>query len=70
MLGFLLLGVFPSNLVVSISVGSHLSVQDAPLWYYLAFLTLTLLFLALPSLVVLIMGKRGEAFLFQRRVTG
>ena len=27
-LGFLLLGVFPSDLIVSISVGSHLSVQD------------------------------------------
>ena len=66
-LGFLLLGVFPSDLIVSISVGSHLSVQDAPWWYYLAFLALTLLFLALPSLLVLIMGKRGEAFLPKAR---
>ena len=66
-LGFLLLGVFPSDLIVSISVGAHLSVQNAPVWYYLAFLALTLLFLALPSLTVLIMGKRGEALLPKAR---
>jgi hypothetical protein len=62
-LGFLLLGVFPSDLVTSVSVGSFLSVKGEALWDYLPFLVLTLLFLALPGLMVLIMGKRAEAFL-------
>jgi hypothetical protein len=66
-LGFLLLGVFPSDLITSVAVGSHLSVQDEPWWHYLPFLALTLLLLALPSLMVLIMGKRGEAFLPKAR---
>jgi Sap, sulfolipid-1-addressing protein len=66
-LGILLLGVFPSDLISSISVGSHLSVQDEPWWHYLPFLGLTLLLLALPGLMVLIIGKRGEAFLPKAR---
>ncbi|MEK6328092.1 MAG: GAP family protein [Actinomycetota bacterium] len=66
-LGFLLLGVFPSDLITSISVGSYLSVKGDPWWHYLAFLALTLLFLAMPSLMVLIMGKRAEAFLPKAR---
>ena len=66
-LGFLLLGVFPSDLITSVTVGSHLSVQDEPWWHYLPFLALTLLLLALPTLMVLVMGKRGEAFLPKAR---
>jgi Sap, sulfolipid-1-addressing protein len=62
-LGFLLLGVFPSDLVTSVSVGSFLSAQGDPLWHYIGFLGLTLLFLGLPALLVVIMGKRAEAFL-------
>lgn len=62
-LGVLLLGVFPSDLITSISVGSYLSVEDKPLADYLFFLALTLLFLALPSLLVLVLGTRAETFL-------
>jgi hypothetical protein len=62
-LGFLLLGVFPSDLVTSMSVGSYLAAQGDPLWHYLGFLGLTLLLLGLPALLVEIMGKRAEAFL-------
>jgi Sap, sulfolipid-1-addressing protein len=62
-LGFLLLGVFPSDLITSLSVGSYLTAQGNPLWYFLPFLALTLLFLALPGLSVLILGKRAEVFL-------
>jgi Sap, sulfolipid-1-addressing protein len=62
-LGFLLLGVFPSDLITSISVGGFLAAKGDPLWHYLGFLGLTLLFLALPALLVLIMGNRAEAFL-------
>jgi hypothetical protein len=66
-LGFLLLGVFPSDLVTSISVGSYLTAQGNPLWYFLPFLALTLLFLALPGLSVLVMRKRAEVFLPKAR---
>jgi hypothetical protein len=66
-LGVLLLGVFPSDLITSITVGSHLSVQGDPWWHYLPFLGLTLLLLALPGLMVLIMGKRAEAILPRAR---
>jgi Sap, sulfolipid-1-addressing protein len=62
-LGFLLLGFFPSDLLTSIAVGSFLSTKDDPLWYFLPFLGLTLLFLGLPALMVLILGKRAEEFL-------
>jgi hypothetical protein len=66
-LGFLLLGVFPSDLVTSISVGSYLSVQGDPWWHYLFFLAVTLLLLSLPSLMVVIMGQRAKAFLPKAR---
>jgi hypothetical protein len=62
-LGFLLLGIFPSDLVTSVSVGSFLSTKGDPWWHYVFFLALTLLFLALPVLLVLIMGERAKAFL-------
>ncbi len=62
-LGFLLLGFFPSDLITSLSVGSYLATQGDPWWYFLAFLVLTLLLLALPALLVLTMGRRAEVFL-------
>ncbi len=66
-LGFLLLGVFPSDLVTSITVGSFLEAKGDPFLYYLAFLGLTLLFLGLPALMLLILGSRGEALLPKMR---
>jgi hypothetical protein len=48
-------------------VGTYLAVQDAPLWYYLVFLALTLLLLGLPGLLVLILGERAEQFLPKAR---
>jgi Sap, sulfolipid-1-addressing protein len=62
-LGFLLLGVFPSDLVTSISIGSFLSTKGDPWWHYVFFLALTLLFLALPALLVLVLGRRAQEFL-------
>jgi len=62
-LGVLLLGLFPSDLITSISVGAFLSAQGDPWWYYLAFLALTLLFLGLPALLVLVLGGRAQEFL-------
>jgi Sap, sulfolipid-1-addressing protein len=66
-LGVLLLGIFPSDLVTSISVGSYLEARNDPLWHYLFFLALTLLFLALPALLALLMGERAERFLPKAR---
>jgi threonine/homoserine/homoserine lactone efflux protein len=66
-LGFLLLGVFPSDFVTSVSVGTYLAVHDDPLWHYLAFLAVTLFLLALPALLVAFMGRRAAAFLPKAR---
>ncbi len=62
-LGFLLLGFFPSDLVTSISVGSFLGNHGDPWWHGLPFVGLTLLLLALPALLVVVLGHRARAFL-------
>jgi len=62
-LGFLLLGFFPSDLVTSISVGGFLSSHGDPYWQGLVFVALTMLLLAAPALLVATMGSRAEAFL-------
>ena len=62
-LGFLLLGVFPTDILTSVAVGSYLSSHGDPWWHLLPFLMLTLLFLALPALLLLVLGKRGRDFL-------
>jgi len=62
-LGLLLLSVFPTDLITSITVGSHLAREDNPWVDALPFIGLTLLFLAIPVLAVLILGKRAEALL-------
>ncbi|MDJ1434246.1 GAP family protein [Halostagnicola sp. A-GB9-2] len=62
-LGFLLLGFFPTDILTSITVGTYLASHGDPLWYALGFVSLTLLLLALPSLALLTIGDRAEAFL-------
>jgi hypothetical protein len=62
-LGFLLLGFFPSDLITSFSVGAFLAHNGDAYWEVLPFLGLTLLFLAAPSLGVLLMGKRAQMVL-------
>lgn len=59
-LGFLLLGVFPSDIVTSISVGGHLENRGDPWWYAAPFIGLTLLLLALPALCVAMLGPRAR----------
>jgi threonine/homoserine/homoserine lactone efflux protein len=66
-LGCLLLGVFPSDLVTSVSVGSYIAAHDEPWWHYVGFLGVTLLLLSLPALAVTILGKRAEALLPRAR---
>lgn len=62
-LGFLLLGVFPTDIFTSAAVGSYLNNHGASWWQFLPFLLLTLLLLALPALLLLLAGERGQAFL-------
>jgi hypothetical protein len=62
-LGFLLLGAFPSDLVTSISVGGYLSGAGDPYWHALRFVVLTLLLLSLPALLVVALGSRAGAVL-------
>jgi hypothetical protein len=62
-LGFLLLGIFPTDIITSVAVGTFLSAGGDPVWHYLPFLGLTLLFLAAPALIVLAMGERGQRLL-------
>ncbi|KTG10348.1 hypothetical protein AUR64_12315 [Haloprofundus marisrubri] len=62
-LGFLLLGVFPTDIITSVTVGTYLAANDAPVTDASGFVAVTLLFLALPSLSVLALGKRAETAL-------
>lgn len=58
--GFLLLALFPSDIMTSIAVGGHLANHGEPWWHALPFIFLTLLFLALPALAVLTLGQRAK----------
>lgn len=62
-LGFLLLGLFPGDIVTSIAVGAYLSNHGDPWWHALPFLALTLLFLGGPALLVLALGQRAQTIL-------
>lgn len=62
-LGFLLLGFFPTNIVTSISVGTYLAADGAPVTDAAGFVLLTLFILALPLLGVFLLGKRAETAL-------
>jgi len=62
-LGFVLLGFFPTDIVSSVTVGSRLAGHNQPLWQALGFYGLTLLLIAVPALMVLVMGKRAETLL-------
>jgi hypothetical protein len=62
-LGFLLLGVFPTDILTSWAVGSFLAASGDSWLHLLPFLLLTLFFLALPSLLVVALGQRAQTFL-------
>jgi len=58
-LGFLLLGIFPTNIVTSVSVGTFLAANADPVTDAAGFVSLTLFILALPSLGVLRPRRAG-----------
>jgi hypothetical protein len=66
-LGLLLLGVFPTDILTSVTVGAHLANEDAPWVDGLPFIFMTLLFLALPALLVIMLGNRAKEFLPKAR---
>lgn len=59
-LGFLLLGFFPSDLVTALSVGGKLGNSEDPLWHAIPYILLTLLLLGLPALGVAVLGERAQ----------
>jgi Sap, sulfolipid-1-addressing protein len=66
-LGFLLLGVFPTDILTAFAVGSYLASHGEPWWDLLPFLALTLLFLGLPAILLLLFGQRAQAFMPKAR---
>ncbi len=66
-LGFLLLGFFPSDIITSIGVGAHLANHGDPWWHVLPFVFFALFLLALPALLVLALGRRAKELLPKAR---
>ena len=66
-LGFLLLGVFPTDILTSIAVGSFLANEGEPWRHALGFVGLTLFLLAIPLLGLLAFGDRAQAFMPKAR---
>jgi Sap, sulfolipid-1-addressing protein len=66
-LGLLLLGIFPTDIITSVTVGAHLANEGGPWVDGLPFIALTLLLLALPTILVILIGERAKAFLPKAR---
>ena len=66
-LGFLLLGVFPSDLLTSIAIGSFLGNHGDAWWHLLPFIGLTVFFLAIPALLIIVLRQRAQEFLPKMR---
>jgi hypothetical protein len=66
-LGAALLGLFPTDILTSVAVGSYLAAHNDSLAEGIPFLLLTLLLLMSPALLLLIFGTRAEAFLPKMR---
>jgi Sap, sulfolipid-1-addressing protein len=66
-LGLLLLGVFPTDIISSFSVGASISRDGNPWSYTVPFILLTVFLVALPALCVVVVGKRAAEFLPKAR---
>jgi hypothetical protein len=62
-LGFLLLGLFPTDILTSFAVGTYVDSHHEAWWSCLPFILLTLLLLAVPVLLVFAMGARAQVLL-------
>lgn len=63
MLGVLLLGVFPTDILSATTAGLHVGHSGEPWWHVLPFVGLTLLLLGAPALMVVFLGKRADRVL-------
>jgi cytochrome c biogenesis protein CcdA len=59
-LGFLLLGVFPTDILTSFAVGGSVAAHHDSWFAVLPFVVMTLLFLALPALFVVLLGEKAK----------
>ena len=62
-LGFLLLGVFPSDLITSVAVGTRVAVHGEPWWHLAVFVFVVLFLLAVPLLLAILLGRRADEVL-------
>lgn len=62
-LGMALLGIFPTDILTSITAGLHVAHEGDPWWHCLPFVGLTLLFLAAPAIGVVLLGARAQVVL-------
>jgi Sap, sulfolipid-1-addressing protein len=62
-LGFLLLGLFPGDILTAVAVGGYASSEDLAWAELLVFVGLTMLLLALPALVLAVFGAKAQAFM-------
>ena len=62
-LGFLLLGVFPTDILTSFAVGGSIARNGDSWWQLLPFVLLVMLLVALPSLLIIALGQRGRTLL-------
>lgn len=63
LLGLALLGVFPTDIASSITVGLHVERHGGAWWDVLPFIALTLILLGLPLIGILVLGQRAEVVL-------
>lgn len=66
-LGIALLGVFPTDIMTSFTVGTHLAHNGERFSSALPFIALTLFLLASPAILLLLFGRRAERFLPKAR---
>jgi hypothetical protein len=66
-LGFLLFILMPTDVLTMVTVGMFQAAHDAPWWHNLYFIGLTVLLVALPLLLVLVLGKRADRVLPKAR---
>ena len=63
LLGAALLGVFPTDILTSVTAGLHVGRHGEPWWHLLPFVGLTLILLGAPALGVLLLGRRATVLL-------
>ncbi len=62
-LGFLLFLLMPGDIVTMITVGAYVAHHGSPWWHTLPFVLLTTLFVGIPLVVLLLLGKRANIVL-------